>query len=128
VSKTVEISTFENVMEYLHAAEQSLNIGELDEAAVNIYNFCTYLLLTTLHKLGVEYPQTKLIRLLIRKVGKTLGREQDFEKFIEENIRVITLIEDVPVRLTVLKRRYSRQEVEEMLQFARKLLELVERG
>lgn len=111
---------------YLENAKNSYNIGDLDNAVLNIFNFFQSYLNYKLKQLNIIYPQTTVIRLVIRRIGKVLNIENEIEKFIEENISTITLIEDIPIRLSFLRRKYSIEEIDKMIKFAEKLVEKFE--
>ncbi len=111
---------------FLKNAEKLLGEGIYDLAAFNLQQAVELFLKYRLFLLLGEYPRTHSIKRLLREIGKTVGKEKEVEKFMNENIDRISNLENAYITSRYLPTEFERREVENMLEVARKIIDFVE--
>ncbi len=111
---------------FLKNAEKLLGEGIYDLAAFNLQQAVELFLKYRLFLLLGEYPRTHSIKRLLREIGKTVGKEKEVEKFMNENIDRISNLENAYITSRYIPTEFERREVENMLEVARKIIDFVE--
>lgn len=111
---------------FLSNAKRLFKEGDFDLAAFNVQQFCQ---LTLKHKLLAKtgaYPRAhSLVRLLRDLDAASAGK--GLLSFIDSEILFLTKVDDAYIVARYLPRRYERKEVDQLLAFAERFREMVER-
>ncbi len=110
---------------FLKNAERLLEEGIYDLAAFNLQQAVELFLKYRLFLLLGEYPRTHSIKRLLREIGKTVGKEKEVERFMNENIDRISNLENAYITSRYIPTEFERKEVENMLEVARKVIGFV---
>lgn len=110
---------------FLKVAKILFKDGIYDLSAFNVEQFCQLLLKSKLEEISGAFPKTHSINILLRELGKILGKLEDVEKFTLDNISTISNIEKSYITSRYVPFDYSKEEVETMLKFAEELKKLV---
>jgi len=116
----------ERALKFLKNAEFLLENGVYDLAAFNIQQFVELYLKYKLFLMAGEYPKTYSLKRLLKEIGKISGRESEVLKFLEENIDRIANLENAYITARYIPTEFERKEVENMLEVAKKIKELVD--
>lgn len=114
----------ERAYSFLRNARRLLEEGDYDLAAFSLEQFCQLLLKYELIVRTGSYPKTHSLLRLMRDLSKASGGSLD--EFIENELILITKLEDAYIGARYLPRRYEKKEVEELLSFAERLKEVIE--
>lgn len=111
---------------FFRNAERLLEEGVYDLAAFSLQQAVELFLKYKLFLLLGEYPRTHSIKRLLREIGKTVGKEEDIEAFLSENIDRISNLENAYITSRYIPTEFERKEVENMLEVARRIIKFVE--
>ncbi len=106
----------------LKASKHHLSTGDYDlasfltEQAVQLY--LKYVIL----KITGEMPRTHSIRELLQILGRVTNQEDEISEFIRRHRSMLIRLEDAYIASRYLFRRYDRDEVKELVDFAEELI------
>ena len=106
----------------LKASKHHLSTGDYDlasfltEQAVQLY--LKYVIL----KITGEMPRTHSIRELLQILGRVTNQEVEISEFIRRHRSMLIRLEDAYIASRYLFRRYDRDEVKELVDFAEELI------
>ncbi len=117
----------ERAEKFLKNAKDLFNKEEYDLSAFNLEQACQLFLKYYIFlKIG-DFPKTHYLKRLIREVGKVYEKEEDVEKLIEENISVVSNLEDAYIGARYLPYIFEKKQVENMMVFVDKLLNFLKK-
>ena len=117
----------ERAEKFLENAKELFNKEEYDLSAFNLEQACQLFLKYYIFlKIG-DFPKTHYLKRLIRDLGKVYGKEDEIEKLIEENISVVSNLEDAYIGARYLPYIFEKKQVENMMEFVEKLLEFLKK-
>ncbi|AEA46807.1 HEPN domain-containing protein [Archaeoglobus veneficus] len=111
---------------FLRNGEYLLHSGVFDLAAFNIQQFVELYLKYKLFLLAGDYPKTHSIKKLLKEIGKITGKLEKIRAFMEENIDGISNLENAYITSRYIPSEFERKEVENMLDLAKRIRELVD--
>lgn len=117
----------ERAEKFLKNAKDLFNKEEYDLSAFNLEQACQLFLKYYIFlKIG-NFPKTHYLKRSIREVGKVYEKEEDVEKLIEENISVVSNLEDAYIGARYLPYIFEKKQVENMMVFVDKLLNFLKK-
>jgi HEPN domain-containing protein len=110
---------------FLRNAKRLLDEGEYDLAAFNVEQFCQLLAKYKLLVKTGTYPRTHSLTRLLRELD-ACAPDRGLAAFVETEVLFVTRVEDTYTVARYLPRRFERQEVEQLLQFAERVKDVLE--
>ncbi len=115
----------ERALRMLSASEKHLSSGDYDLAAFLAEQAVQLFLKYKVFTLTGEIPRTHSLRTLLQVLAEVLSAEDEVRGFIRENRSLLIRLEEAYIASRYLFRRYEREETEELVAFARRLMEFV---
>jgi len=110
---------------FLDTAIYNFEKGRYDLAAFNIEQAIQLYIKTKLLELLGEFPRTHSLVTLLRELSKVF-KEEEVERFVKENIGMLTKLSDVYITSRYYTREFYKDEVKELIEFAYKVRRLLE--
>ena len=112
-------------MSMLKHAEICLSSGDYDLACF-LAEQATQLYIKSfiLEKLG-EMPRTHVIRQLLHMIKELVENEEELEKFVKRNRRLLSALEEAYLATRYLFRIYTREDAEDLISFAKEVIKFV---
>ena len=110
---------------FLDTAIYNFEKGRYDLAAFNIEQAVQLYVKTKLLELLGEFPRTHSLVTLLRELSKVF-KEEEVERFVKENIGMLTKLSDVYITSRYYTREFYKDEVKELIEFAYKVRRLLE--
>jgi len=115
----------ERALKMLNASEKHLSSGDYDLAAFLAEQAAQLFLKYKVFTLTGEVPRTHYIRDLLQILAKILKIENKISNYVRENRSLLIRLEEAYIASRYLLRRYEREETEELVEFAKRLIEFV---
>jgi len=109
----------------LNASEKHLSSGDYDLVAFLAEQAAQLFLKHKVYTLTGEVPRTHSIRDLLQILAKILKIEDKISNYVRENRSLLIRLEEAYIASRYLFRKYEREETEELVAFARRLMEFV---
>jgi len=110
---------------FLDTAIYNFEKGRYDLAAFNIEQAVQLYIKTKLLELLGEFPRTHSLVALLRELSRVF-KEEEVERFVKENIGMLTKLSDVYITSRYYTREFYEDEVKELIEFAYKVRRLLE--
>jgi len=110
----------------LETAKRSLHDGNYDIAAFMVDQAVQLYLKSEILEFTGEIPRLHAVRQLLRILGVESGQEGKVNVFIKEKRGILARLEDAYIGSRYVAREYEREEAEELIEFAREVIEFVE--
>ena len=110
---------------FLDTAIYNFEKGRYDLAAFNIEQAVQLYIKTKLLELLGEFPRTHSLVALLRELSRVF-KEEEVERFVKENIGMLTKLSDVYITSRYYTREFYEDEVKELIEFAYKVRGLLE--
>ncbi|MGQ9596260.1 MAG: HEPN domain-containing protein [Thermoproteota archaeon] len=110
---------------FLRNAKDNFERGEYDLVLFHVEQFLQLYLKYLLYRRVGEYPKMHSTTYLLKEVMKAYG-ESALKQFYDENLEVLTLLEDAYITSRYLLREYEKEIAEKVLGFADKALGALE--
>ena len=110
---------------FLDTAIYNFEKGRYDLAAFNIEQAIQLYIKTKLLELLGEFPRTHSLVALLRELSRVF-KEEEVERFVKENIGMLTKLSDVYITSRYYTREFYEDEVKELIEFAYKVRRLLE--
>ena len=110
---------------FLDTAIYNFEKGRYDLAAFNIEQAIQLYIKTKLLELLGEFPRTHSLVALLKELSKVF-KEEEVERFVKENIGMLTKLSDVYITSRYYTREFYEDEVKELMEFAYKVRRLLE--
>ncbi|HIE36053.1 MAG TPA: HEPN domain-containing protein [Candidatus Omnitrophica bacterium] len=117
----------ERAEKFLKNAEDLFEKEEYDLSAFNLEQACQLFLKYYIFLIIGDFPKTHYLKRLMRELGKVYGKEEEIEKLIEENISVVSNLEDAYIGARYLPYIFEKKQVENMIVFTEKLLDFLKK-
>lgn len=115
----------ERALKMLNASEKHLSSGDYDLAAFLAEQAAQLFLKHKVYTLTGEVPRAHSIRDLLQILAKILKIEDKISNYVRENRSLLIRLEEAYIASRYLFRKYEREETEELVAFARRLMEFV---
>lgn len=109
----------------LRAAQQHLASGDYDLAAFMAEQATQLFLKYKILELSGEMPRTLVIRQLLGILGEISKTQDKISRFVRENKSIIIRLEEAHIASRYLFKRYEKDEVEDLVDFAEKVIDFV---
>lgn len=109
---------------FLKNAEYLFNTGIYDLSAFNAQQAVELYLKYKLFILVGDYPKTHSIKKLLKEIGK-IWDENKVREFMLSNIDAISNLENAYITTRYIPTEFEREEVENLLKLARKIITFV---
>ena len=109
----------------LNASEKHLSSGDYDLVAFLAEQAAQLFLKHKVYTLTGEVPRAHSIRDLLQILAKILKIEDKISNYVRENRSLLIRLEEAYIASRYLFRKYEREETEELVAFARRLMEFV---
>lgn len=106
----------------LRASKHHLSTGDYDLASFLAEQAAQLYLKYVILKITGEMPRTHSIRGLLQILGKVVNKEDEISEFIRRHRSMLIRLEDAYIASRYLFRRYDRDEVKELVDFAEELI------
>lgn len=116
----------ERAEKFLKNGEELLEKGEYDLSAFNLEQACQLILKYYIFKRIGDFPKTHYIKRLLKTLGSVYEREAEVQRLLDEEISVISNLEDSYIGARYLPATFDKKQVENMLNFIRKLRRFLE--
>jgi HEPN domain-containing protein len=110
---------------FLELARYSLQRGLYDVAAFNAEQAAQLYLKATLLELVGDFPRTHSIIFLLNELKRVGGKK--VEDFVRENKRGLHVLEDTYLTSRYFYKLFDREDVEDLISLAEKVMDLCER-
>ncbi len=110
----------------LSRARRSIEAGDYDGAVFDAEQALQLYLKSIILERADLAPRTHNLRKLLRIVGELLGCSSEVEEFIRRNRYLLHTLEDAYFSARYLPKEFSREDAEELVEFAREAIEFVE--
>jgi len=110
---------------FLDTAVYNFEKGRYDLAAFNIEQAVQLYVRTKLLELLGEFPRAHSLVTLLRELSRVF-KEEEVERFVKENIGMLTKLSDVYITSRYYTREFYEEEVKELMEFAHKVRRLLE--
>jgi HEPN domain-containing protein len=110
---------------FLELARYSLQRGLYDVAAFNAEQAAQLYLKATLLELVGDFPRTHSIIFLLNELKRVSGKK--VEDFVRENKRGLHVLEDAYLTSRYFYKLFDREDVEDLISLAEKVMDLCER-
>ncbi len=110
----------------LSRARRSIEAGDYDGAVFDAEQALQLYLKSIILERADLAPRTHNLRKLLRIVGELLGCSGEVEEFIRRNRYLLHTLEDAYFSARYLPKEFSREDAEELVEFAREAIEFVE--
>jgi len=105
---------------FLDTAVYNFEKGRYDLAAFNIEQAVQLYVRTKLLELLGEFPRAHSLVTLLRELSRVF-KEEEVERFVKENIGMLTKLSDVYITSRYYTREFYEEEVKELMEFAHKV-------
>lgn len=109
----------------LESGRRSLREGDYDIAAFMADQAVQLYLKSVIFELTGEVPRVHAVRQLMSVLKDLLSDQNLFDGFVRENRSLFIRLEEAYISSRYLPRRYDREEAEELLSVAEKVIEFV---
>ncbi len=110
---------------FLDTALYNFEKNRYDIAAFNVEQAVQLYAKTKLLEMVGEFPRTHNIVTLFREISRVF-RGEEIEKFVKENIGMLTKLSDVYITSRYYLREFYEEEVKELIEFAYKVRRLLD--
>jgi len=115
----------ERALTMLRASKHHLRVGDYDLASFLAEQAAQLYLKYAILKITGEVPRTHPIRELLQILGKITKKENKVIEFIRVRRSMLIRLEEAYLASRYLFRRYDRDEVKELVEFAEELINYV---
>lgn len=115
----------ERALTMLRASKHHLSAGDYDLASFLAEQAAQLYLKYVVLKITGEVPRTHSIRELLQILGKITKKENKVIEFTREHRSMLIRLEEAYLASRYLFRRYDRDEVKELVEFAEELINYV---
>ncbi|MCD6085275.1 MAG: HEPN domain-containing protein [Desulfurococcales archaeon] len=115
----------ERALTMLRASKHHLGVGDYDLASFLAEQAAQLYLKYVVLKITGEVPRTHSIRELLQILGKITKKENKVIEFIRVRRSMLIRLEEAYLASRYLFRRYDRDEVKELVEFAEELINYV---
>ena len=116
----------ERAEKFLKNAKELFEKEEYDLSAFNLEQACQLFLKYYIFRKIGDFPKTHYLKRLIRGVGKVYKKEKEIEELLQQNISVVSNLEDAYIGARYLPFIFEKKQVENMIEFMEKLLNFLE--
>lgn len=116
----------DRALRMLESGRRSLREGDYDIAAFMADQSVQLYLKSVILELTGEVPRVHAVRQLMSALKDLLGGQNLFDDFVRQNRSLFIRLEEAYISSRYLPRRYDKEEAEELLGFAEKVIEFVE--
>lgn len=109
----------------LSSASRSLLDGDYDIAAFMADQAVQLYLKSVIFELTGELPRVHAVRQLMGVLGELLGKQSLVDNFVRENRSLFIRLEEAYISSRYMPRVYEREESEELVGFAEKVIGFV---
>ncbi len=117
----------ERAIKFLETAEMLFDKSIYDLSAFNAQQFVELYLKYKLFVVIGEYPKTHSIKRLMKELGKSLKKEVEVIKFLEENIDRISNLENAYITARYIPTEFEGKEAENIIEIAKKIRSFVDK-
>ncbi|MEM0232544.1 MAG: HEPN domain-containing protein [Candidatus Nezhaarchaeales archaeon] len=115
----------DRALRMLKSGRRSLLEGDYDIAAFMADQAVQLYIKSVIFELTGELPRVHVVRQLINILRDLLGDPDVFDGFVRENRSLLIRLEEAYISSRYMPRKYDREEAEELLDFAEKVIEFV---
>ncbi|MEM1579837.1 MAG: HEPN domain-containing protein [Nitrososphaerota archaeon] len=115
----------DRALRMLKSGRRSLLEGDYDIAAFMADQAVQLYIKSVIFELTGELPRVHVVRQLINILRDLLGDPDVFDGFVRENRSLLIRLEEAYITSRYMPRKYDREEAEELLDFAEKVIEFV---
>ncbi len=115
----------DRALRMLESSRRSLREGDYDIAAFMAEQAVQLYLKSVIFELTGEVPRVHVVRQLMFVLKDLLGNQSFFDDFVRENRSLFIRLEEAYISSRYMPRRYDREEAEELIGFAEKVIEFV---
>lgn len=115
----------DRALRMLKSGRRSLLEGDYDTAAFMADQAVQLYIKSVIFELTGELPRVHVVRQLINILRDLLGDPDVFDGFVRENRSLLIRLEEAYISSRYMPRKYDREEAEELLDFAEKVIEFV---
>lgn len=115
----------DRALRMLESSRRSLREGDYDIAAFMAEQAVQLYLKSVIFELTGEVPRVHVVRQLMFVLKDLLGNQSFFDDFVRENRSLFIRLEETYISSRYMPRRYDREEAEELLDFAEKVIKFV---
>ncbi|MEM0481982.1 MAG: HEPN domain-containing protein [Nitrososphaerota archaeon] len=115
----------DRALRMLASGRRSFLEGDYDIAAFMADQAVQLYLKSVIFELTGEVPRVHAVRQLMSALKDLLGDQNLFDDFVRENRSLFIRLEEAYISSRYMPRRYDREEAEELLGFAEKVIEFV---
>ncbi|MBS7612393.1 HEPN domain-containing protein [Candidatus Bathyarchaeota archaeon] len=115
----------DRALRMLGSSKRSLAEGDYDIAAFMADQAVQLYLKSVIFELTGEVPRVHAVRQLMVILKDLLGNPNLFDDFVRENRSLLIRLEEAYISSRYMPRKYDREEAEELLVFAEKVIEFV---
>ncbi|MEM3081112.1 MAG: HEPN domain-containing protein [Nitrososphaerota archaeon] len=115
----------DRALRMLESGRRSLREGDYDIAAFMADQAVQLYLKSVIFELTGEVPRVHAVRQLMSVLKDLLSDQNLFDGFVRENRSLFIRLEEAYISSRYLPRRYDREEAEELLSVAEKVIEFV---
>ncbi|MEM1584118.1 MAG: HEPN domain-containing protein [Nitrososphaerota archaeon] len=116
----------DRALRMLRSGKRSLLEGDYDVAAFMADQSVQLYLKSVIFELTGEVPRVHAVRQLMNILKDLMGNPNIFDEFVRENRSLLIRLEEAYISSRYMPRNYDREEAEELLNFAEKVIEFVE--
>lgn len=109
----------------LGSSRRSLLKGDYDIAAFMADQAVQLYLKSVILELTGEVPRVHVIRQLFHGLKAVLNRSDEIDKFVRENRSLLIRLEDAYISSRYVPREYEKEDVEDLVKFAKEAIEFV---
>ena len=113
----------ERALRMLNASEKHLSSGDYDLAAFLAEQSAQLFLKYKVFTLTGEVPRTHSIRELLQILARIFKIEDKISNYVRKNRSLLIRLEEAYIASRYLFRKYEREETEELVTFAKRLIE-----
>ncbi|MEM4668202.1 MAG: HEPN domain-containing protein [Nitrososphaerota archaeon] len=115
----------DRALRMLKSGRRSLLEGDYDIAAFIADQAVQLYMKSVIFELTGELPRVHVVRQLINILRDLLEDPDVFDGFVRENRSLLIRLEEAYISSRYMPRKYDREEAEELLDFAEKVIEFV---
>ncbi len=115
----------DRALRMLKSGRRSLLEGDYDIAAFMADQAVQLYMKSVIFELTGELPRVHVVRQLINILRDLLEDPDVFDGFVRENRSLLIRLEEAYISSRYMPRKYDREEAEELLDFAEKVIEFV---